>query len=286
MLRRRVPWQWLHCAPAPHWGRWQGLNTAAGPPRGARTANRSGPAARNRRRPTDKPSAAAPKARTPPAAHVTVPGLITRAPQFGDRVALRCPKQGDMTYAELRRRAGGMAVAVLDAVLGPAESGGGAGANGPSARRRRGRPRRRAGGGESPTGPDGKPLRSLHGKAVAFMCEPGHAYVVAQWAIWWAGGVAVPMCTSHPLPELVHVVNDSGAVAVVADPTHLGTVIELSTEHLDRAISMVTVFEPMAEEAIAPLPQLTAASPATIMYTSGTQRLRAAGAAEARTPRP
>ena len=37
---------------------------------------------------------------------------------------------------------------------------------------------------------------------VAFMVEPGFDYVKVQWGIWQAGGVAVPLCTSHPLPSL------------------------------------------------------------------------------------
>ena len=241
MLRTQALWQWLRRAPPRQWACSRSLGTT------------TQVAAQRRRRGDAK------------APVYTAPGLIARASQFSDRVALRCPQQGDMTYAELRRRAGGMAVAVLNAVLGPGPADTGAGGAAPG-KRRVGRPRHRA----ANSGLHMPRLRSLRGKPVAFMCEPGHSYVVAQWAIWWAGGVAVPMCTSHPLPELLHVVKDSGAVAVVADPTHLGTVIELVTEHLDRTVAMLTVFEPMAAEAIAPLPQLTPASPATIMYTSGT----------------
>ena len=37
---------------------------------------------------------------------------------------------------------------------------------------------------------------------VAFMVNPGFGYVQTLWAIWQAGGVAVPLCITHPLPSL------------------------------------------------------------------------------------
>jgi malonyl-CoA/methylmalonyl-CoA synthetase len=51
---------------------------------------------------------------------------------------------------------------------------------------------------------------------VAFMVEPGFAYVAWQWAIWRAGGIAVPLCLTHPAPELAYVLDDAGADTVVA----------------------------------------------------------------------
>ncbi|MBU3743570.1 MAG: AMP-binding protein, partial [Sediminibacterium sp.] len=35
---------------------------------------------------------------------------------------------------------------------------------------------------------------------VAFMIPPGKDYVVTLWGIWQAGGVAVPLCLTYPLP--------------------------------------------------------------------------------------
>jgi len=37
---------------------------------------------------------------------------------------------------------------------------------------------------------------------VAFLVRPGHEYVATLLGIWRAGGVAVPLWVSHPLPEL------------------------------------------------------------------------------------
>ncbi|KAL0079893.1 putative peroxisomal AMP binding enzyme [Phycomyces blakesleeanus] len=44
----------------------------------------------------------------------------------------------------------------------------------------------------------------LNEERVAILCPSGFSYVVCQWAIWAAGGIAVPLCTSHPLPEQVY----------------------------------------------------------------------------------
>jgi malonyl-CoA/methylmalonyl-CoA synthetase len=53
---------------------------------------------------------------------------------------------------------------------------------------------------------------------VAFLVQPSCAHVAVQWGIWRAGGVAVPLCVSHPTPELEYVIDDAHASIVVADP--------------------------------------------------------------------
>ena len=52
---------------------------------------------------------------------------------------------------------------------------------------------------------------------VAFLAPPGFAHVAVQWGIWRAGGIAVPLATSHPASELAYVIADAGAAIVVAD---------------------------------------------------------------------
>ena len=58
--------------------------------------------------------------------------------------------------------------------------------------------------------------RDLAEERVAFLVPPGERYVALQWGIWSAGGVSVPLCTSHPRGELEHVVTDSGASVLIA----------------------------------------------------------------------
>ena len=51
---------------------------------------------------------------------------------------------------------------------------------------------------------------------VAYLVPPSFAYVAISRGIWMAGGVAVPLATSHPPAELEYVIRDSGASIVIA----------------------------------------------------------------------
>jgi malonyl-CoA/methylmalonyl-CoA synthetase len=53
---------------------------------------------------------------------------------------------------------------------------------------------------------------------VAFLVPPGADWVSVLLGIWRAGGIAVPLAATHPPAELEHVIADSGASIVVADP--------------------------------------------------------------------
>ncbi|KAI9226220.1 MAG: hypothetical protein DHS80DRAFT_32937 [Piptocephalis tieghemiana] len=50
---------------------------------------------------------------------------------------------------------------------------------------------------------------------VAFLLPNSSAYVATQWGIWAAGGVAVPLCTSHPVGELEYILKDSEAKSII-----------------------------------------------------------------------
>ena len=64
---------------------------------------------------------------------------------------------------------------------------------------------------------DGEP--DLAEARVAFLTPPGYHYVATQWGVWRAGGVTVPLATSHPKPELAYMIDDSGATIVIAHPS-------------------------------------------------------------------
>ena len=44
---------------------------------------------------------------------------------------------------------------------------------------------------------------------VGFLCPNDVSYVKAQWAVWMAGGIAVPLCTTHPPNELRYFIEDA-----------------------------------------------------------------------------
>jgi malonyl-CoA/methylmalonyl-CoA synthetase len=106
----------------------------------------------------------------------------------------------------------------------------------------------------------------LREKRVAFLTPPGFDYAVVQWGIWRAGGIAVPLCVSHPRPELEHAILDSDAGILVAHPAFEEILANLAREHGRRILTTPTaVGSPEA-----PLPRVDESRRALILYTSGT----------------
>jgi malonyl-CoA/methylmalonyl-CoA synthetase len=117
---------------------------------------------------------------------------------------------------------------------------------------------------------------------VAFMVAPGFGYVATQWAIWRAGGVAVPLCLTHPAPELEYVLDDTGASIAVADAAHEARLRPLAeargvrwvpTSEVGRAAPGEGGFTGAATAGVSaenPLPRIAPERRAMILYTSGT----------------
>ncbi len=106
----------------------------------------------------------------------------------------------------------------------------------------------------------------LHEKRVAFLIPPGFHHVATQWGIWRAGGMAVPLCVSHPRPELEHVIDDSGAEIVVAHPD-----FETTLHPIAEARGWRFLLTPQAlSHTPVVLPRIDATRRAMIIYTSGT----------------
>jgi malonyl-CoA/methylmalonyl-CoA synthetase len=102
---------------------------------------------------------------------------------------------------------------------------------------------------------------------VAFMVRPGFGYPAVQLGIWRAGGIAVPLCLTHPAPELEYVLEDTGAAIVVADAE-----FEERLRPLAEAVGarFVTTAAALAAAGDAPLPAVEPDRRAMILYTSGT----------------
>ena len=106
----------------------------------------------------------------------------------------------------------------------------------------------------------------LQEQRVAFLIPSGFEYVATQWGIWRAGGIAVPLCTSHPRPELEYVILNAGASMVVAHPSFEAIVRPIAADHQLRFI----LTDDLLPSEIAPLPTVDPARRALILYTSGT----------------
>lgn len=101
---------------------------------------------------------------------------------------------------------------------------------------------------------------------VAFLTPGGYHYVATQWGVWRAGGVAVPLATSHPKPELAYMIEDSGASIVVAHPQYEDTLRELAGE---RGLRFLLTPDLLLHP-VGPLPDVDPDRRAMIIYTSGT----------------
>jgi len=111
----------------------------------------------------------------------------------------------------------------------------------------------------------------LDGERVAFLVTPSLRHVATQWGIFRAGGVAVPLCVTHPAPELAHVLDDAKPTALVADREFEALARPLAEA---RSIRWITPSQLAAASArvgaTRDLPRVDPSRPAMLIYTSGT----------------
>ncbi|MDQ7052612.1 MAG: acyl-CoA synthetase [candidate division KSB1 bacterium] len=103
---------------------------------------------------------------------------------------------------------------------------------------------------------------------VTFMVPPGAPYVAVQWGIWLAGGIAVPLCLTHPDAELEYVLEDTGADIAVAHADFAGRLRPLAERH---GATFVALEQALTAEPV-DLPPVAADRRAMILYTSGTTK--------------
>jgi malonyl-CoA/methylmalonyl-CoA synthetase len=106
----------------------------------------------------------------------------------------------------------------------------------------------------------------LQEQRVAFLIPSGFEYVATLWGIWRAGGIAVPLCISHPQPELEYVIINSGASIIVAHPNFEGILRSLAQVH---NLRFILTSETLPDH-VRPLPEVDITRRALILYTSGT----------------
>ena len=107
----------------------------------------------------------------------------------------------------------------------------------------------------------------LKEEPVCFMVNPGFDYVAVQWGIWRAGGIAVPLCLTHPIPSLRYVVEDTGSKTILHSPEYLTT---LSNLEISQPLELLLVGNWEDEFPLTTLPEISIGRKAMILYTSGT----------------
>ena len=112
--------------------------------------------------------------------------------------------------------------------------------------------------------------RDLAGERVAFLVPPGAGYPKVQWSVWRAGGVAVPLATVHPPPELAYAIEDSDASIVVGHPDFEPRLRPLAEAAGRRWLGSQELLAPGEPAVGTGLPEVAAERRAMLLYTSGT----------------
>lgn len=116
------------------------------------------------------------------------------------------------------------------------------------------------------------------GERVGLVCETRYEWTLLDYAIWWAGGVVVPVYPTWPTEQIHRVLSECGTAACfVENATHRATLDQLRSELPElRYVWCIDELEDRADDAVpaAALEQRRRAarpsSPATIVYTPGT----------------
>lgn len=106
----------------------------------------------------------------------------------------------------------------------------------------------------------------LNEARIAFLIPAGIDHVAAQWAIWRAGGVAVPLSLSATETELEYTLSDSAGECVVTTEECASQVASLAGRLKARHV----VLDGAGDAAPTTLPHVRSDRRAMILYTSGT----------------
>jgi malonyl-CoA/methylmalonyl-CoA synthetase len=115
----------------------------------------------------------------------------------------------------------------------------------------------------------------LNEERVAFLLTPGFPWVAAQWGIWRAGGVAVPLPLNSTRPELEYFIDDTAASTLVFDASTTPLLSPIAAARGIRTLSLS--HGQLRARPPAELPDMTPDMTnfsndrrAMILYTSGT----------------
>jgi len=103
---------------------------------------------------------------------------------------------------------------------------------------------------------------------IAHMAVPSAEYVMMQWGIWLAGGIAIPLSISYPFSEWEYIVEDTKTQVILAS--------KIFEEELkpfeEKSVTVLFVEDILANEAKSELvlPKVSPEQAALIIYTSGT----------------
>lgn len=106
----------------------------------------------------------------------------------------------------------------------------------------------------------------LNGARVALLVPAGFEYVAAQWGIWRAGGIKLPICLSATEPEWEYALTDSGVSVVLADAAMASKIAPLCLRLGIKLLDVSAITAASGKR----LPEISSDRQAMILYTSGT----------------
>lgn len=101
---------------------------------------------------------------------------------------------------------------------------------------------------------------------VAILIPSAHHYTIAQWAIWRAGAIALPLCCAATVPEWEYALTDSAASVILTTPEFQSAIHPLAGK---LGIPIVLAEHTDASAQVS-LPTIDTSQAAMILYTSGT----------------
>ncbi|KAI9254641.1 hypothetical protein BY458DRAFT_480786 [Sporodiniella umbellata] len=108
---------------------------------------------------------------------------------------------------------------------------------------------------------------NIKGERIAILCPSGYPYVIALLSVWVLGGIAVPICTTHPLPEQVYSVQESQASLILSHALFESRVKEIVEE---TRLNVIQVVESPVDSVQTQLVPADQEAGALIIFTSGT----------------
>ena len=112
----------------------------------------------------------------------------------------------------------------------------------------------------------------LREERVAFLVTPGFPWVAAQWGIWRAGGVAVPLPLNSTGPEFEYFIDDTEASALVLDAQAAPVLAPIAAARGIRALfyEQLPAFQAPESADVNISISINSERRAMILYTSGT----------------
>jgi malonyl-CoA/methylmalonyl-CoA synthetase len=110
---------------------------------------------------------------------------------------------------------------------------------------------------------------SLGGERIALLMPPGFRFVATQWATWTAGGISVPLCITHPEPELAYVLEDAEPAVLVTSPEFRQQATAITASRNTRVLDADQLVFREDDGPGPKLREVTDSDAALLLYTSG-----------------